>query len=348
MWQKRAGPCEWMTNLRPNLLQHIGPTCERALVCASIRGSGRCGPFEFALAFKSRAVAEAIEPLFPTTSGGNHDLTIAFLSRRDLDLTGLIPEPADISHALMTSGGYYAAWRPDERPVLYLLDKQARRGLVWFAADVPPNWELSRPALPLINMLSVDTTWTLAHGGAVGKDGRFLLFAGRGRSGKSTAALACARTGWDYAGDDYIITEPEKCRVEPLYTSARLRIDVVDAFSDLVARTSSGITTDKGDSRHELRLGAQFKDQIRGGTIAAILLPRRQGSPVPTFAPARKCDAFAALMSVAGTLLPWSRQVLVARLADLVGCAPTFFVDTGSNPALLPDEFGRLLGGLRP
>ena len=342
---KRVGPCEWMTQTETYLSQHIGPTCERALACASIRGTGRCGPFELALGFKSKAVAEAIEPLFPTAGGGNHDLTIAFLSRRDLDLTGLIPEPADIHHALIASGDYYAAWWPGERPLLYLLDKRACRGLVWFAADVPPNWELSRPALPLIHVLSVDTTWTLAHGGAVGKDGRFLVFAGRGRSGKTTAALACARTGWDYAGDDYVIAEPEKCRVEPLYTSARLRIDGVDAFSDLVASASSDITTDDGEIRHELRLGAQFKNRIRGGTIAAILLPRRQGSPVPTFAPARKFDAFAALMSLRLSL-PWWPKVVSERLADLVECAPTFFVDTGSNPALLPDAFERLLDGL--
>src|SRR5262249_23158094 len=147
-------------------------------------------------------------------------------------------------------------------------DNRARRGLVWFGADQAPNWELSRPGLPVIQALSVDTTWTPTHGGAVGRDGHFLLLLGRGRSGKTTAALACTRAGWDYAGDDYVMADTKSGRVQPLYTSARLRIDGAAAFAELVDGTSSGVTHDNSEVRHELRLARQMPDRIRGGTIA--------------------------------------------------------------------------------
>lgn len=331
--------------VKGDLARLIEATCERASACAQICGSRRCGPFDLVLAFKSAPLANAIQPLFPDARHRNPNLTIAFLRKRDLDLSGLIPDPPDAHHAL--AGDYYAAWWPGQQPVLYLLDKPARRGLVWFAADDAPNWELSRPALPLIQALSVDTAWTPAHGGAVGKDGRFLLLAGRGRSGKTTAALACAQAGWEYVGDDYVIAHTKCGRIEPLYTSARLRIDVAAAFPDLVAAASLRITNDDGDIRHELCLGGLLPHRIRGGTLAAILLPRRQGSATPTFAPARRLDAFEGLISHTLLSLPGWHAVLSVKLADLVGCAPTFFVDTGGNPALLPPAFGSLLDRLR-
>jgi hypothetical protein len=329
--------------VKSGLLQLIGLTCERALAGAQIRGSRRCGPFGLALGFKSPALANAIEPLFPAACRKDHDLTITFLNRRDLDLSNLIPDPPDVHHAVTAAADYHAAWWPGERPVLYLLDKSACRGLVWFAADEAPSWELSRPALPLIQAISADTAWTPAHGAAVGRDGRFLLLAGEGRSGKTTAALACAQAGWDYAGDDYVIAHTKSGRVEPLYTSARLRIDVAAAFAELVGSASSGVTNDDGDTRHELRLAGALPKQIRGGRLAAILLPRRQGSPVPTFAPARRLDAFEGLMRhTVQSLRSW-HALLSVKLADLVGCAPTFFVDTGTDPALVPPALGDLL-----
>jgi hypothetical protein len=328
------------------LSQQIGPICERALACAPIQRNRRCGPFEVVLRFKSAALAEAIEPVFPGAAGGNHHSTVVFLTRRDLDLTALIPSSPSMHHALIAAGKYYGAWWPSERPLFYLFDNRARRGLVWFAADQAPNWELSRPALPLIQALSVDTTWTPTHGGAIGKDGRFLLLVGRSRSGKTTAALACAHAGWDYAGDDHVIADTKSGRVEPLYTSARPRIEGIEAFAELFNGTSSGVTHDNGEIRHELRLARQIPDRIRGGTIAGILLLRRQGSAVPVFAPARRLDAFSAIFKdTMMSLRGWSR-VLSVKLADLVGCAPTFFVDTGKNPALLPDALDTLLDRL--
>ncbi len=329
------------------LSHQIGLICERALACAPIRSGRRCGPFELALGFKSQALADAIEPLFPIGRRRDPNLTIGFLNRRDFDLSRQVPISPNVHHAMVANSDYYAAWWPGRQPVLYLLDKRARQGLVWFAADEAPNWELSRPGLPLIQALSADTAWTPAHGGAVGKDGRFILLAGPGRAGKTTAALACAQDGWDYAGDDYVIADAKGGRVEPLFTSARLRIDMSGAFTELVSGASLGITKDEGDTRHELRLGDLLTHRIRGGAIAVILLPRRRGSPSPVFAPARRIDAFESLSRHTMQSLPGWSSVLSIKLVDLVGCAPTFFVDTGKDPALLPRAFASLLDSLQ-
>ena len=329
------------------LCHDIEVACERAVACAQIRCSRRCGPFDITLTFKSRTLADAIEPLFPIGCQRDPHLTIAFLNRSEFDLDYIVPKSPNLHRALTANRDYYAAWWPDQHPLLYLLDKRERRGLVWFAANDAPNWELSRPGLLLIQALSVDTAWTPAHGGAVGREGRFILLAGPGRSGKTTAALACAEAGWDYAGDDYVIADTKRGWVEPLFTSARLRVDGAAAFAELVGVASLGITTDEDDTRHELRLASPLAGRIRGGTIAAILLPRREGFSTPKFAPARRLDAFNGLIRhTIPSLRGWA-SVLSIKLTDLVGCAPAFFVDTGTNPALLPDAFGSLLDGLQ-
>jgi hypothetical protein len=191
------GAARMNESTKSDLSQLIGLTCEQALARAQIRGSRRCGPFGLALGFKSATLANVIEPLFPAACHKDHDLTIAFLNRRDLDLSNLIPNPPDAHHAVTVTADYYAAWWPGKRPVLHMLDKTACRGLVWFAADEAPCWELSRPALPLIQAMSADTDWTPAHGAAVGKDGRFLLLAGGGTIGQDhcRARLRTGRLG---------------------------------------------------------------------------------------------------------------------------------------------------------
>ena len=42
------------------------------------------------------------------------------------------------------------------------------------------------------------------HAALVSKDGKGVLFAGRGGAGKTTSALACVEAGFGYLGDDYI------------------------------------------------------------------------------------------------------------------------------------------------
>lgn len=337
-----------MDELAEKRLSHeIEVACEQAIACAPIRCCRRCGPFDITLAFKSRTLAEVIEPVFPIGRQREPHLTIAFVNRQDFDLDSLVPNSPNLHHALTANRDYYAAWWPGQQPVLYLLDQRERRGLVWFAANDAPTWELSRPGLPLIQALSVDTAWTPAHGGAVGRDGRFVLLAGPGRSGKTTAALACAQAGWDYAGDDYVIADSKSGRVEPLFTSARLRVDGAGAFAELVAVASLGATKSEDDIRYELRLANLLAHRVRGGTITAILLPRRRGSSTPKFTPARRLDAFEGLIRHTMPSLPGWPRVLSIKLTDLVACAPTFFVDTGTNPALLPAAFGSLLEDLQ-
>ena len=77
--------------------------------------------------------------------------------------------------------------------------------------------------------------------------------------------------------------------------------------------------------------------------LAAIFLPRRRGARLPQFSPARRSDAFAALITATTIELPGWPGVTAEKIAATVELAPVFFVDTGEDPLAIPDAFAAQL-----
>ncbi len=305
------------------------------------RSPVRAGVFVLDLVFASETLADAYTASLLPELDVPFDVEIGVLGGSDVDLSSLIPAPASQSRTHMTES-CFVVWHPNKLPSLYVLDRHARRGFIWFPHDAVPEWELSRPACLLIHALTTGTPYVIAHGGAVSRNGHCLLLAGKGRAGKTTAALACARAGWDYAGDDYFFADTRTGQVEPLYVSARLRVDMGGTFKEILG--SSYLSNDDGESRHEIRVSRWLaRERIAGGKIAAILLPRRRGASRPEFASATRIDAFNALFAITKLGLPGPIAWTFEKITRLVESAPAFFVDTGSAPEAIPDAFADFL-----
>lgn len=302
----------------------------------------RCGSLTFRLKFASRCLADIFLPSFIPTDDRDFDLTIAFAAANNIDLSGIVPIPHDRPR-VFSNDLEYAVWQPGMRDVLSVLDFEPKRAFIWLPHNAPPAWYASRPALPFVHAMTTATPWSAVHGGCVGLNGRCLLLAGKGKSGKTTASLSCARAGWNYAGDDYVFANTETGDIKPLFATARLRTAAMDEFSALLT-TSAELSHDDGDARHELRL-ADFvgRHRLKGGKLAAILLPRRRGAERPEFTPTRRSDAFSALLpSTSVGLLGWPDKT-ARKVAALVEQAPVFFVDTGNAPRYIPDAFREFL-----
>lgn len=320
------------------LLRCVDEIFQNEIFSRAKRHFVRCGSLTFSLKFASPDLADIFLPSFLSGDGQKADLTVAVAGAKDVDLSGIVPVPRDRPRTFAGETGY-AAWQPGEKDVLSLLNFESKRALIWLPQNAPPAWYASRPGLPLVHALTKDTAWSAVHGGCVGREGRFLLLAGRGKSGKTTASLACARAGWDYAGDDFVFANTDTGQVEPLFATARLRTTAASEFAGLLD-TAAELSHDDGDARHELRLGGAFgPHRLRGGKIAAILLPRRLGSERPVFSSARRSDAFSALLPHTSVgLLGWPDKT-TRKVAALVEKAPAFFVDTGTMPDCIPDSF---------
>lgn len=314
------------------------------LARSPIERKARIGASALLLQFASAELDCAFDSFAAAASDQSPEFAIGFAGRQHVDLSGLIPDPPVDS--LIFNDRIYALWQPTKLPVLQIFDRATKRGLVWLPQDRAPAWFRSRPALPLVHAQLINTAWTPIHAAAIGRNGRVALLAGKGGAGKTTAALACARGGWDYAGDDFVLVHSTSGRIEPLYTSARLRQEIVEAFTDILDARAE-ISLDDLELRHEMRLAGYLPDdRIKGGQLAAILLPRRSGARRCKFQPARRVDAIEALLTVTTTQIPgWQKEVM-AKLVTLIGLAPTFFVDTGETPADIPHAFDEFLNGV--
>jgi len=265
------------------------------------------------------------------------DVSFAIVTGDDPEFRRVVPARADEIH-IISSDEFYAYWRPAPEQVLYVFDRVRRRGVTWFPEAIPAA-AYGQPCEPLIHAAIKSTGWCIAHAGAVGRDGRFLLLVGPGKAGKSTATLACMRAGWDYAGDDVVLLHPERGLVAPLFSSARLRHSGAAQFQAL-ADTAFMVTEDEGAPRYELRLTVP----PTGGEVAAILGLRRRGSASVQIAPARAADYMGPLLRDSTARAPGCAQSMTPKLLAAGRMAPAFVVDTGTDPAAVPDGLIALLG----
>ncbi|MCK1389102.1 hypothetical protein [Bradyrhizobium sp. 21] len=307
---------------------------------APIETPARCGPFGLRLGFASQDLAGSFLPAYIQSTPDRIDLDLRFITAADHDLSALVPEAAE-KPRLLIEDGIYSVWQPAVIPVLFAVDLTAKRGIAWLPKGEAPPWIRSRPAISLIHAMMHDTPWCAVHGAAVGSDAGFALLAGEGHSGKTTAALACAKAGWRYAGDDFVAVNSETGRIEPLFCSARLRPALVETFQSFIGATTP-VSDFNGEPRHELSL-ADLGDRIGGGRLRATFIPRRRGAVVPEFAPARPSDAFRALLPTTAYELPGWPNEIADKVARIAGLAPVFFADTGTAPMQIPAAFlGRL------
>ncbi|MET4390479.1 hypothetical protein ABIB73_006261 [Bradyrhizobium sp. F1.4.3] len=305
-----------------------------------IEAHARCGPFSLRLGFASRELASTFLPAYIQRVPGAVDLDLRFITAADHDLSTLVPEAAERPR-LLIEDGIYSVWQPAVIPVLFAVDLESRRGIAWLPKGAAPPWIRSRPAISLIHAMMHDTLWCAVHGAAVGTDAGFTLLAGEGHSGKTTAALACAKAGWRYAGDDFVAVNSETGQIEPLFCSARLRPALVDIFQDFIGATTP-VSDFNGEPRHELSL-ADLGERIGGGTLRALIIPRRRGAVTPEFTPARQSDAFRALLPTMAYELPGWPNVIADKIARIAGLTPVFFADTGTTPMEIPSAFARQL-----
>lgn len=228
--------------------------------------------------------------------------------------------------------------------VLTMLDRKVGLGLYW-TRDVRrlPGYEMSAPLRPILHWWANRYGRQCVHGGGVGTPDGGVLLAGKGGSGKSTAALSCLTSGLAYLSDDYclVATDPAPY-AHSLYSSAKLDADNIHRVPHVRRALSNADRLDKEKALFFLH--EHYPERIIAGfPIRALLLPSVTGRPETTLAPASERSALMALALSTMSQLPGAGHTTLQILNRLVTQVPRYHLQLGTDLARIPDVVRGLL-----
>lgn len=259
-------------------------------------------------------------------------------------LPGEVPDEQGPSYLVRTPAGLAVAHTASG--CVSLLDPSGRIAHHW-VTDVArvPHWERAAPLRFLLHAWLSDRGLLLVHAAAVGRPDAGVLMAGVGGSGKSTAALSCLRAGMAYAGDDYVaVGRTPGPTAFPIFGTAKLKPDDTRMLPSLLAQVDNAdrLPDEKAVIFVNEWLPERIPDRL---PIRAVVLPRVTGDALRL----RPVSAGAALVGLAPSTimqLGGARQAMLTSMAGVVEGLPAFVLETGPDPAAIPEAIRGLLEGL--
>lgn len=229
---------------------------------------------------------------------------------------------------------------------LTLLDRGAGRIVGYVAAaDRLSLYELGKPLQPLLFAWLSDRQVVPVHAGLVSRNGVGILLGGAGGSGKTTTSLLCARSGFDYLGDDYIalpVAENGVVRAHGLYSSTWLDPDHARSFPWLEERLIRGGPEE--DKWLVVLADVEGIGLAADTRVGALALPRVAGTQETTWAPASRAEALRRLAPSSILQLPFiSPGPALARMAELAEAVPVYRLELGTDLGRIPDRVTELL-----
>ena len=200
----------------------------------------------------------------------------------------------------------------------------------WFPDIVQlPPWAKASPFRIKLSWLCNLHRMQIVHGAAVGIRGRAVLLAGKGGSGKSTTALACALAGFDYLGDDYCAVEPAAGTIHMIYRTAKFFVPTLEMIPALAA---SVVNRDRMDvEKGVIFLQPKNASLVGSAELSAILLPRVGTQSTTTLYPAKHNDTINAILpSTVGGLMGGT-SATPRLILELVRSVPAFHLVLGTD-----------------
>jgi len=225
---------------------------------------------------------------------------------------------------------------------LILHDREQHRSFTWYPAIADlPTWAKASPFRIPLSWLLNEHGMQMVHGAAVSLNGRAVLLAGPGGSGKSTTALACAFAGMGYLGDDYCAVEPEKRTVHMVYRTAkalRATVRMLPVLEDKIVNPDK-VAEEKGI----MFFDADDVALVHSADLGAILLPRISSDGRSRLQSASRRDAMHALLpSTVGGLMGGT-DFTAKALLRLVQNVPAFTMELGTDLEGVKDAVSSVL-----
>lgn len=205
-----------------------------------------------------------------------------------------------------------------------------------------PWYEHAAPFRTLLHWALESRGCRFVHAAAVATPHGGVLLAGRGGSGKSTTAMLCLESGFDYAGDDYVgvSTDETAPRAHAIFTSAKLSASSIDWLPFL--RPAIRVAP-VGEEKGVAMIGELLPQQIAPTfPLRAVIVPSVAGGTSRL----RRISGGTALRALAPTTLlqlPGSGADAFAGLADLVRRLPAWSLELGDDREEIPRLIARAI-----
>jgi hypothetical protein len=188
------------------------------------------------------------------------------------------------------------------------------------------------------------------HAALVSKNGKGVLFGGKGGVGKSTVALACVEGGFDYLGDDYIgleACEDDRFVGHSLYSTTWLMADHLPRFPRLIGHA---LSPERPREEKTLALLSEvFPGQLsRSAPICALVLPRIVAASSIQIKPATRAEALFALAPSSIVHRPHSGAATLNKLTRLAEQVPCYWLELTEDLDEIPQHVMQVIDSLQP
>jgi hypothetical protein len=203
-----------------------------------------------------------------------------------------------------------------------------------------PYWEAGSPFRAILHCWLSTFGLQFVHGGAVGENGRGILLAGRGGSGKSTTTLLCLNAGMDYAGDDYCVVDPNApIHLHSLYNTAKLLPGDLDRFPDLRQRIwNPQALVENSTDKATFFLSDLSPGQMSAGfALSALLIPQVSDQTATHLTPCGPAAVLAAMAPSTVAQLPNAVHADMDRMVSIASNLPAYILHLGSDLAQVPE-----------
>ncbi len=229
-----------------------------------------------------------------------------------------------------------------------LFDRATARGFQIMAApDGFPKWDPGSPLRNLIQWHLGQTGGALLHAGSLGIDGKGVLLAGAGGSGKSGTVLSGILHGLETVGDDYVFVRRGPLTAHPVFET--LKQDPA-GIRRLGLGQHPAVPQDMNwQGKYQLFL-RELRPAARTEALSlkALLLPAVSGKDRTSVRPVSARDAFLALAPSGVSQIPGDRSLLYATAADVARGLPCYRLDLGPDPAEVAATLLEFIMGQQP
>jgi hypothetical protein len=207
-----------------------------------------------------------------------------------------------------------------------------------------PTWATAAPFRIVLSWLCNLHGMQIVHGAGISIDNKAVLLAGKGGSGKSTTALACALAGWAYLGDDYCAVEPAAGKIHLVYRTAKVTTATVTLLPSLAAWVPNPEQTIV--EKETIFLEADHVSLLPSAELSAILLPHIGVERVSKIYPATRYEAIRAILPNTVMQLMGGTTATPRLIMQLAHSLPAFHLSLGTDLISLPDTIASQLSSV--